>query len=401
MVFETNNGDNVQFQKKRGQYEYRAVLNEKRALAIDLKNERLSFVRFLETTSYYFLYGSYYVDYENDGKTTIPYIVRIEKNFSNVLYYFDKSDDIYGMAHMSNLFEFGADNLVALEFVSGTYTFPEYYGLYRLVQYDQDFNILSYIDCGEHEAYPTIAYDRIDYMNGDGTHIYFDKEFNRVSKYSSISVVGYFELMEECLVNGERYSIGSVFSEPGNYELDDEEHEPITVTVLAEISLTGELNGKAYKNYVEYKVSGGDVMINDEPVYLNGTVSRPGKYLIKVSGLNGYTLEKEFLITPELYTSISDGGSLSIGDTIQFAGKASLNGTTISSGYVLREPGSYILELKADDEVIEEIRFTVPDVLVTNDSKIKIYIGMGSLIIILSAILAVLIIVGNKKKKRR
>ena len=56
MIFNTLNGDSVEFQKKVGSYEYRVVLSEKKSIDIDFSRRRLSFVRFLESTSYYFFY---------------------------------------------------------------------------------------------------------------------------------------------------------------------------------------------------------------------------------------------------------------------------------------------------------------------------------------------------------
>ena len=399
MIFTTMNGDTVDFQKRVGRYEYRVVLSEKKSIDISFNGRRMSFVRFLESTSYYFFYGSIYTDYDNNPKETIPYILRLRKNFSTINYYYDRSDEVSGMAHIQNLFEFGADNIVSLELVNGTYVFPSYSGVYRLIQYDDDLNIVSSLDVGDKETYPTVAYDRIDYTNPDGTHLYFDKDFNVVGKYESISVSGYYELLTSCMVNGEYYTIGSVFSEPGLYELDDGIHDKITVTITASISLNGQSNGNTYKDYVEYKVTGGCVMINDEPAYLNGTVSRPGRYTIRVTGLNGYVNEMNFIVSPELYTEIDDGGVLSIGDTINFSGIVKLNGTQISNGYVLKEAGSYVLDLCADDIVIEEIRFTVPEVLTTKESQNKIYYIMGAIAVILATVTLVIIIKSNKKKK--
>ena len=400
MLFETYNGDTVDFQKKIGYYDYRVVLGDKKLMRIDFSGKRISFIRFLESTSYYFLYGSIYNDYENNSKETIPYIVRIDKNFNSIYYYYDKNDDVSGMAHIQNLFEFGANNIVSLEFVNGSYVFPQYYGLYRLVQYDEDLNILSSLDVGENETYPSIAYDRLDYMYPDGSHVYFDKDFNLVGKYESFSVSGYYELMTSCKVNGTYYLVGTVFNEPGIYELDDGKHDKISVTITASVSLTGQSIGNAYKDYVEYKVTGGNVTINNEPAYLNGTVSKPGKYTIKVTGLNGYANETNFIISPELYTEIENGGTLSIGDQLEFSGVAKLNGTIVSSGYVLKEPGSYILDLCADDVVIEEIRFTVPEVFVTKESKTRIYIIMSIVIVLLAGSLTAYLIIGKKKKKK-
>ena len=401
MLFETYNGDTVDFQKKVGFYEYRIILGDKKVMSINFSGQRISFVRFLESTSYYYLYGSIYPDYENDNKETTPYIIRIDKNFNTIYYYYDRSDEVSGMAHIQNLFEFGANNIVSLEFVSGSYVFPAYYGVYRLVQYDEDLNVLSTLDVGERETYPSIAYDRIDYMYPDGTHVYFDKYFNLVGKYESLTVNGYYELMTSCKVNGDDYQVGSVFSEPGIYELDDGVHEKITVTVTASVSLTGESIGNAYKDYVEYKVTGGNVMVNDEPAYLNGTISKPGKYKITVSGLNGYVNETNFIISPELYTKVEDGGTLSIGDELNFTGAAKLNGTYVSSGYVLKEPGSYILDLCADDIVVEEIRFTVPEVFVTRQGKTTIYIVMGTIIVALVLGLTTSLILIKRKARNK
>ena len=396
MSYETLNGDMVEFQKRLNKYEYRIVISDNKIMNLDLKNKRIGKVNFLESTSFYYFYGSVYNDYDSGNKDTTPFILRFEKNFTNLSYYYDK--DVSGQAHVDSLFEFGANNMVSLEFVQGTHSFSEYIGLYRLFQYDEDMNVISSIDVGEHANKPCIAYDRIDYMNPDGSHIYFDKEFNQVPKYDSFTVSGHYELLCSCKVNGVDCLVGSVFSDPGIYELDDGIHNPITVTISANINLTGQKINDVYKDYVEYKVTGGNVMINEEPVYLNGIVSRPGKYKLKVSGLNGYINEVDFIVSPELYTEIENGGTLSIGDTIQFSGTAKLNGTEVSSGYVLKEAGSYVLDLCADDIVIEEIIFTVPELFVTNESKTRIYIVMGAIIILIVAGLTTSLILVKRRK---
>ena len=400
-VYETKNGDTVKLEKKVDETKYRFVLNNNKKLYIDIENKAFAFVNFFESSTYFFLYGACYREIDQYSKDAYkPYIIRMNKDLSNSLLHMDLREDIGNSPYYTSMMEFGADNLIVSEIYNGTFNGITYNGLYVIHSFDKDLNIKSSIDVANSEVTLSVAYDCIDIKDARNNHIYFDENFNRLDSYKREETIeGYFELLTDTIVNDEYFPVGSIFSNPGVYVLEDGYHERKVISLNPKITLSGNMEGEFYKESVSYLVSGGMVEINGEAVNLNGTIYKPGSYTMKVKGIDGYLTQKTFIILPEFLTPI-ENNTLNVGDTLKFTGNGILNGTIIDSGYTITEPGSYTFYLLAGDRVIDEIKFSVPKVTVTNETKNYIYIIYISVGIVVLIIISVVLLVGKKKHKK-
>ncbi|MBR4237690.1 hypothetical protein IKQ02_04595 [bacterium] len=399
-IYETKNGDTVKLEKKINETKYRFVLNNNKKLYIDIENKAFSFVNFFESSSYFFLYGACYREIDQFSKDAYkPYIIRMNKDLSNSLLHMDLREDIGNSPYYTSMMEFGADNLIVSEIYNGTFNGITYNGLYVIHSFDEDLNITSSIDVGDSEVTLSVAYDCIDIKDARNNHMYFDGSFNRLDSYKREETIeGYFELLTDTIVNDEYYPIGSIFSNPGVYVLEDGYHERKVISLNPKITLTGEMQDEYYKESVSYQVSGGIVEINGETCNLNGTIYKPGSYTMKVKGIDGYLTQKTFIILPEFLTTI-ENNTLNVGDTLKFTGSGILNGTIIESGYTITEPGNYTFYLLAGDKVIEEIKFSVPKVTVTTETKNNVYIIYICVGIAVLIAIAVILLTSKKKPK--
>ena len=397
-VYETKNGDTVKLEKKVNETKYRFVLNNNKKLYIDIENKAFSFVNFFESSSYFFLYGACYREIDQFSKDAYkPYIIRMNKDLSNSLLHMDLREDIGNSPYYTSMMEFGADNLIVSEIYNGTFNGITYNGLYVIHSFDEDLNITSSIDVGDSEVTLSVAYDCIDIKDARNNHMYFDGSFNRLDSYKREETIeGYFELLTDTIVNDEYYPVGSIFSNPGVYVLEDGYHERKVISLNPKITLTGEMQDEYYKESVSYQVSGGIVEINGETCNLNGTIYKPGSYTMKVKGMDGYLTQKSFIILPEFLTTI-ENNTLNVGDTLKFTGSGILNGTIIESGYTITEPGNYTFYLLAGDRVIEEIKFSVPKVTVTTETKNNVYIIY--ICVGIAVLIAIVVILLTSKKK--
>ena len=400
-TYETKNGDTVKLEKKDGETKYRFVLNNNKTLYIEIENKAFAFVSFFESSSYFFLYGACYREIDTFSRDAYkPFIIRMDKDLSNSLLHLDTRENIGNTPYYTSMMEFGADNLIVSELYNGTFNGITYTGLYVLHSFDENLNITSSIDVADSEITLSVAYDCIDIKDARNNHIYFDNKFNLIDSYKREETVeGYFELLTDTIVNEEYYPVGTIFSTPGVYVLEDGYHERKIISLNPTITITGEMEGEYYKDSITYQVSGGIVEINGETGNLNGTIYKPGSYTMKVKGIDGYLTQKAFVILPEFLTPI-ENNTLNVGDTLKFTGNGILNGTTIDSGYVIETPGSYTFYLLAGDRVIEEIKFSVPSVIVTNETKNGVYVTyicIGTIILIIILIFLLL----NRKKKTK
>jgi len=397
-MFETETGDILEIEKKTGQYEYRIRYADSKTLYLNF-NKRIAFLKFYESTSYYILYGSVYNNYDEDSVTTIPYIFRLTKDVNEIKYYYDTRKEVKGPSHYCNILEFKKDRFLVTEFYNGHYEFGSYDGLYSLNYFDDNISLLKSIDCGTQECSVSIAYDTIDVVDSSKNHIYFDQDFNILESYAKEKIYkGYYETEVELYVDGILYVTGSIISQPGRYTLSDNCHENRIITIEPIITIGGEKENDYYKDYVDYKVSGGSVFIDNESSYLNGIVSSPGIHEIKVIGANDYVYQETFKILPKLISDITDGCSIKTGDIIEFNGDGRLNGTMISSGYRIDEKGTYTLELLVGDEIVSSYTFVANEEVIKKKDKKLAYIVLISSFIALSAV-TVFVIFKEKKKR--
>ncbi|MCB9498826.1 MAG: hypothetical protein H6687_02945 [Bacillales bacterium] len=366
------NGGKIAIQRENENFTYRTVLNDKTAMTIDFGGMNIGWVKFMESSSYYLFFGSLMDDF--NVTKTYPYILRINKDFSNYKLY--KNMDVSGPAYCLSLLEFSSGKFIVTEFVEGRFSFGMYLGYYRLFSMDDDLNVLSSIDIGDKECDLSIAYDVIEIKRTDKTITYFDREFNIVSDYDrEVTEYGTFELLAPSLVNGISYDIGASFNTPGEYILNDGLHEERIVHLYPEIK--GVKEGEEYDDYIAYQISGGNIYVNGNPAYLNGTIAEVGSYTITIKGLGDFEEIVNFKILPALISSIETGDSLDIGDEILFTGKATLNGDEIESGYTILNAGAYELCLYSDGIIEKTVYFSVAEEEVKENSKVWVYIVEG------------------------
>jgi len=403
----TKSGDSLKVNKVVGEYKFVLVLND--SIAVDLKTEgkNFGFCSIYESTNYYCIYGS--LKEGSNYKEVKPFFYVIGKGLDTTseIYYYDgindKNSEFGDLAFVCDLIEYEVDCFALTMLVDGEFNTKiafTYSGRYKLYSVTKDKIVSVDIDPTQDLPSLSIAYNLIDVSDMYDNHYYFDKDLSLKKTYDKEeTTTGAFVILTDTTVNGTLYSKGTGFSTPGIYELDDGVHEKKTITLDAIVS--GVDDGKVYTSYVDFKVSGGDVYLNDEPSYLNGTVSKTGVYSIKVVGVNGYLKVVSFSIAPTLITTVSDGGTLNIGDTIEFTGEAKLNNTVISSGYRLDEAGVYSLSLILGDKTYETITFTVPEVEVTVRAKTGLYITLSIIGVLLIATCVFVTVKSLNSKKRR
>ena len=374
-TFETEDGDTIKFDRS-NLYNYRIVINEDKMIEPDLRHLNWGTIKMCEATYDYLFYGS--MQEENDYRTQKPFIVKVKKDFSQHQVYFN--DDVTGPAYVLNLTEFPIGQYIATELVKdGSFSILGYSGEYKLISYDDNLNIVASIDCGTKDSTLSIAYDTIEVKMYDGELFYFDKEFNMLETYEKeMNKVGYFEIYNDMLVNEINTKKGTSFNMPGIYHLKDETHEEVTINLDALVE--GITDGGVYRDYVEYKISGGTVSLNGESVYLNGLISETGDYELVIKGLDGYEKTYHFTISPKLITDIEDGGTMYIGDEIVFTGYARINdGEYITNSYNIEESGTFKLSLYANKsgEAQETLYFNVPEVQIRKEDKTWVYIVLS------------------------
>lgn len=400
-TFTTLDGDSLSLDRSRGNmpYSYRANLNDKTYIDIDLRGYNWGNLNFFESSKYYIFYGSMMKEQYN-FRTQIPFIIRLEKNLSSYKVHFN--DSITGFGYVNSMIEFPAGSFVSVENIEGEYYFGEYTGRYSLFSYDEDFNIIRSLDVASSDCTISVFYNLIELKTDDEKTYYFDREFNRYDTYpTELDVEGNFELTTDSVVNDIKYEIGTSFNVPGTYKISDGVHPTLTVNLSPIVE--GVKDGMSYESYVEYKVSGGSVSLNDKPVYLNGLVSEVGDYVLKVSGLNGYIKTYSFTIEPRLITDIEDGGTLYIGDELSFTGYATINdGEFITNNYEITTPGTYKISLYASKEsgVYKVLYINVPEVRVTKTDKAWAYTVLGLSIAGVGLAIAYLIVADKKRKKK-
>ena len=396
--FETMDGDEIKFDRS-NLYNYRVVINESHMIEPDMRHLNWGHLKFLESTQDYLFYGS--MQEESNFQTQIPFILKVRKDFSSYILYFN--DDTVVPGYVYTMLEYPAGSYVALQLIDGDFN-PFYYtGKYKLYSFDDNLNVVSSIDCGTRDSELSIAYDVIEVKMYDGSLYYFDQEFNMLNGYSKeINKSGYFEVYQDLEVNGVNTKIGTTFNIPGQYKLKDSIHEEITLNLDVEVK--GITDGGIYKDYVEYKISGGTATLNGKSVYLNGLISETGEYELEIKGLDGYTKTYNFIVSPKLITDITDGGTMYIGDEIVFTGYARINdGEYITGTYNIQESGTYKLSLYANKNgnAQEVLYFNVPEVQIRKEDKTWVYIVLSLSVVGMGTGIFLMIFTETRKKKFR
>lgn len=388
-----------------GNRNYRISLNSSLYLDLDiLLNKEIFLVNTFESSSYIYLYGSIFKSDYNLNET-IPYIIRVDKELDYYNYYLN-SESYSNLNHFNSLIEFSEDMIVATLFYNGTFNFY-YIGNYKLISFDRAFKEISSINLGVNEVSVSIYYDRLEVKDSYNNKTYFDREFNIEESPNDNEIInGYLELDTDCIVNNKEYEIGTIFTEPGYYILNDGVHPKKKILLKPVIEINGDKNDSGeYTDYINYKVSGGKLYINSNESYLNGVIKEPNNYSLLIVGVDNYKITYNFTIIPKLLTEIN--GEKEVGDSINFTGVGYLNGELIESGYTINKSGSYEFKLILDNKEISKYSFIVKDNLSeqqiddSDNNNIIIYVLYSTLgVLSISLIYSVVKIIKNKIKRK-
>ena len=360
--------------------EYKILLNDTKALSLDVSKKEFYTISFSETTSYYFLYGSLKEDITKKNDKEYAILIRIPKTFDN----FDlliKEGRGYG-SRFKDLYEFyNRDNFVVLYIDDALSISQSESNIYLM---NDKLEIIDEARLELHEVTIKPYYNLIEVkcLDQDQSIRYInasfmteDKEYDKYKEY-----IGMFRVCSNMLVNGQKTNIGDTFTMPGKYTFTLDGLNKKEILLIPRI--TGIENDKYYDDSIEYSISGGNIYLNDELSFNSGSLSNPGKYELKICGINGYIQVYNFVIKPKLFTNISDGGTLNIGDTLVFSGSAKLNNEVITSGKKIEKAGTYRFILFVDDLVFETIEFTVNEEVIPKKTRnVSLFIFLSLLIV--------------------
>ena len=403
--FETQSGETLYVERldktqeqNVSRYEYRFRMGDTCVdFSLGLYSTQYSY--FYESSEYYFFYGC--ITDTDLSKKSAPFIVLTPKNLKYTKVYYEQVKD--KIERFTALIEYPIGKYVVTRLYDGEYDGPLLKGEYKLVRFNQDLEFDSHeIELGgDYGPEMNVCYDLLEVNVIWDKIYYFDKNFNLTGGYLREETKnGSFTLYAPTKVNETLYYTGSTFTVPGIYELDDLKHEKKTITLEAEIRGVEDL--KTYDDYVEFRVSGGVVLVNGKVSSLNGLVGETGEYTLTVMGEGGYQKTIHFTIAPKLLTELTDGGVMHIGETLEFTGYAKINdGEFIKSSYDIKEPGTYKLTLYASETSKESktIMFTVPEVTITKRDKTWVYIILSVSIVGMSSVVAFVCISIAKKKR--
>lgn len=338
-IFKTSFGDIITLESL-SPISYR--LNYNSSLAIDIEitslySNPILFMEFYEGDDNYIFYG--YVGDKQNEKDTIGYVYIIEKDFSSYELYSHSEVGLSSSIDYILSYPYGYISIFEKERI-------DEYEYTKVLIVDYDFNIIN-----EKEldvlltTKPSILYNYLVCETPD--IIYLDEELNIYNDYKcEISKTGDFTLFSDTYVNGLLYKRGSHFSTPGIYTLSSLSSDSIILTI--DPLIEGIEEKGSYDKYVEFKVSGGEVYLDNKKTYLNGIVMSEGWHTLKVLGVGGYTKEISFLIKPRIITDISS--SLKDGDIISFSGYIKVDDSDFIEEEFECKEGSHKIELYADKE---------------------------------------------------
>ncbi len=163
-------------------------------------------------------------------------------------------------------------------------------------------------------------------------------------------------LLKTVYINGIRYQSGAhQINYPGHYILEGSDDE---LTFTVEPVIHGIEDDRVTYEEVLIEVSSGHVFLNHQPMLSGKPVSKPGYYILTIQGVNGYEKTLDFTIEA-LIEGIDDNAFYSYAPTLIFSGDGYLNNQRIASGYQVDENGEHTFKISGENGYEIEKTFTV------------------------------------------
>lgn len=163
------------------------------------------------------------------------------------------------------------------------------------------------------------------------------------------------DYINDGFLNGSKVSNGISVDYPGVYDFTyyDQVHHFIVHPIISGIE-----DMAVYSEPLSISFDNGNARLNNEP-YLSGEmIDSPGNYTFTIDGINGYILEVNFTITPNI-TGVINGHTYENNIVIEFEGEGYLNNNKVTSPLELDEKGDYVLKVKGVNGYLETYQFSI------------------------------------------
>lgn len=182
---------------------------------------------------------------------------------------------------------------------------------------------------------------------------------------------------------------------PGNYTLI---HEKVYTRFTIHPSVSGVEAHTLYTQPVRIEYDLGQAYLNHEPYASNESIEKPGNYVFGMYK-DDYIFEIPFTLTANV-RGIKHLESYDHPVSIQFLGEGYLNNQFIQSGHSISEPGRYTLKVFGVNQYLETHTFEIKDEPSTTFNIEWVEIGLLGGSIILGVGLSLDFIIRKVKKKR-
>ena len=182
---------------------------------------------------------------------------------------------------------------------------------------------------------------------------------------------------------------------PGHYTLI---HDRAYTRFTIHPDVNGVEPGMVYTRPVQIEYAFGQAVLNHEPYASNELISIPGTYTFGMY-IEDYIYEIPFTLKANV-TGIKHLETYDEPVTIQFSGEGYLNNQFIHSGHVVSEPGRYTLKVFGVNQYLETHTFEIKDIDATSFNIEWVEMGLLGGSVVLGAGLIIDSIVRRIKKKR-
>ena len=230
--------------------------------------------------------------------------------------------------------------------------------------FDQNFNFLDSIEIGKkvyqtksNDTFISIGYNKEEYDLGiksdlsliDKNDLLSIKEGEVYTETVSI------EFINGATLNGEYIENGITLSYPGNYTLNY--NNKIYNFTIAPI-ISGVVDNGIYSESITPKISGGNIMLNNDLYVSNTEIYNPGNYELTINGANNYVESLDFTITSNL-KGITNNNVYFEPVNISYSGDGYLNNNFIQSPSEITQSGEYVLKIKGENNYMETYYFSI------------------------------------------
>jgi len=232
--------------------------------------------------------------------------------------------------------------------------------------YDHNFNYIDSIEIGTKiykieakDSFVLIGYSNEEYDLG------LRSDLSLINKNDLLSIEEgsvytesiTIEFINGATLNSEYIENGVTLTYPGNYTLN---YNDLVYNFIIKPVISGVVNNEIYNEPITAKISGGNIILNDDIYVSNTEIIKPGNYELIINGTNDYIDKLEFTITSNIEGVINNNTYLEPVD-IRFNGDGYLNDNFIQSPYNVTESGEYILKIKGENNYLETYYFSIQD----------------------------------------